>query len=71
MKKKVFLIAVYIICIANMVFFTDVIVNHVIGNEVSMLSGASTGDVQCYISIVVDFMCLVIVYFYTKALEWE
>ena len=63
--KKVLLIVVWAIVIANMFFLTDILYNYVIGNTQSVLSGATTEASQAVLAAVMNVMCMIILYFYT------
>ena len=63
--KKVLLIVVWAIVIANMFFLTDILYNYVIGNTQSVLSGATTEASQAVLAVVMNVMCMIILYFYT------
>lgn len=67
--KKVLLIVVWAIVIANMLFFTDILYNYVIGNTQSVLSGATTEASQAVLAAVMNVMCMIILYFYTLVIN--
>jgi hypothetical protein len=66
--KKAILIGVWAICLLNMAFFTDIIVNYLIGNERSIYSGATTKVDQFYFSCFMNFICGLVLYTYTSIL---
>ena len=69
--KRVVLIAIWVVCLSNMYFFSDIIYNHCLGNEISQFSGASTGESQYYFSIFMDVIALVLLTIYTIILTEE
>jgi hypothetical protein len=66
--KKAILILVWAICLSNMVFFTDIIINYLNGNIESSLSGATTEQSQMVLSVVMDAMCILLIWMYTSVL---
>jgi hypothetical protein len=66
--KKAILISVWAICLSNMVFFTDIIINYLIGNDKSSLSGATTEQTQMVLSVVMDAICILLIWMYTTVL---
>jgi len=66
--KKTILILVWAVCLSNMVFFTDIIINYLNGNIKSSLSGATTEQSQMVLSIVMDAICILLLWVYTTIL---
>jgi len=66
--RKAILISVWAIVLLNMVFFTDIIINYFVGNTQSIFSGATTEGSQAALAGIMDFICLMILYFYTSVL---
>jgi hypothetical protein len=66
--KKAILISVWAICLSNMVFFTDIIINYLIGNDKSALSGATTEQSQMVLSLVMNAICILLIWMYTSVL---
>ena len=66
--KKAILILVWAICLSNMVFFTDIIINYLNGNIESSLSGATTEQSQMVLSVVMDAICILLIWMYTTVL---
>lgn len=66
--RKAILISVWAVVLLNMVFFTDIIINYFVGNTQSIFSGATTESSQAALAGVMDFICLMILYFYTSVL---
>lgn len=66
--KKIILIVIWIVCLSNMYFFSDIIYNYCLDNETSQFSGASTGELQYYFSIFMDAMCILMLSIYTIVL---
>jgi len=66
--KKAILISVWAICLSNMVFFTDIIINYLIGNDKSSLSGATTEQSQMVLSLVMNGICILLIWMYTTVL---
>lgn len=67
--KKILLVAVWAICLLNMLFFTDIIINYIIGNSQAFLSKASTGLSQMILASVMDLACVMLLYLYTIILN--
>jgi len=67
--RKLVLLAVWIICILNIVFFGDIIINYLIGNTESPFSGATTKGPQCQLSLMMVLLCITIISIYTIALR--
>ena len=68
MIKTIALILVWAICLANALFFGDIIVNFFLGNTQSEITGATTEQSQAILSVVVLFIIVIVLYFYTKLL---
>ena len=66
--RKAILITVWAVVLLNMVFFTDIIINYFVGNTQSIFSGATTESSQAALAVVMDFIFLMILYFYTSVL---
>jgi len=66
--KKAILITIWAICLSNMVFFTDIIINYLIGNDKSSLSGATTEQSQMVLSLVMNGICILLIWMYTTVL---
>ena len=66
--KKVFLIAIWAICLANAFFFIDILINFCLGYTKSAISGATTEETQAYLSVVMLAVIGLTLYFYTKLL---
>ena len=66
--KKVFLVAIWAICLANAFFFGDILINFFLGYTESAISGATTEKTQAYLSVVMLAVIGITLYFYTKLL---
>jgi hypothetical protein len=66
--KKVFLVAIWAICLANAFFFIDILINFCLGYTESSISGATTKETQVYLSVVMLAVIGITLYFYTKLL---
>ena len=66
--RKLFLILVWLICLANGFFFGDILINFFLGYSKSFISGATTGESQAYLSVVMLAVIGITLYFYTKLL---
>ena len=69
--KKVFLIAIWAICLANAFFFADILINFFLGYTKSAISGATTKQDQAVLSTVMLASIVLILYFYTTALTFK
>ena len=67
--RKAVLIVVWAVCSLNIFFFSDIVINHWLGNTQSALSGATTRSVQCYISFIMIAICVAIIAMYTIVLR--
>jgi len=68
MIKTIALILVWAICLANTLFFGDIIVNFFLGNTQSKITDATTELGQAIFSAVMLFIIVIVLYFYTKLL---
>jgi hypothetical protein len=69
--KKVFLIAIWAICLANAFFFIDILINFCLGYTESAISGATTKESQAYFSVVMLVLITLTLYLYTKCLTFK
>lgn len=65
--RKLFLVIVWAICLANAFFFTDILINFCLGNSVSQISGATTEETQAYFSVFMLALITLTMYLYTMA----
>ena len=66
--RKIFLIIVWIVGLSNGLFFTDILINFILGNSKSILSGATTEQTQALLSIIMLILISLMLYLYTTAL---
>lgn len=65
MGKKILLVIMWIACIITIAFFSDIIINYLIGNTKSPITDACTKGHQCYISCVMVTLCVNLIGTYT------
>lgn len=72
--KQIILAAVWLICLANILFFLDIIICYLTGYTKSPFTGATTGQVQVMFSMFMILIILVTLSLYTsviiKYLKW-
>jgi hypothetical protein len=66
--RKLFLVAIWAICLANAFFFIDILINFCLGYTESAISGATTEETQACLSVVMLAVIGITLYFYTKLL---
>ena len=69
--RKLFLILVWLICLANGFFFSDILINFFLGYSKSFISGATTGESQAYLSVVMLAVITLTLYLYTNLLTFK
>jgi hypothetical protein len=69
--KKLFLIFIWLICLANGFFFADILINFFLGYTESAISGATTKESQAYFSVVMLVLITLTLYLYTKCLTFK
>lgn len=66
--RKLFLILVWLICLANATFFSDILVSFFMGHTTAFLTNATTKEFQASFSAVMLAVITLILYFYTNVL---
>lgn len=69
MIKTIALILIWAICLANALFFCDIIVNFFLENTQSKITNATTELNQAIFSAVMLFIIVIVLYFYTQLLK--
>lgn len=69
--KKVFLILVWLICLANATFFGDILVSFFMGHTTAFLTTATTKESQAYLSVVMLAVITLTLYLYTNLLTFK
>ena len=69
MIKTIALILIWAICLANALFFGDIIVNYLLGNTQSKITDATTEQSQAIFSMVMLALIVIVLYFYTNLIK--
>lgn len=69
--RKLFLVIVWLICLANGFFFADILINFFLGYTESTISGATTKETQAYFSVVMLAVITLTLYLYTNLLTFK
>ena len=69
MIKTIALILIWAICLANALFFGDIIVNYLLGNTQSKITDATTEQSQAILSMVMLVLIVIVLYFYTNLIK--
>lgn len=69
--RKLFLVIVWLICLANATFFSDILVSFFMGHTTAFLTNATTKESQAYFSVVMLAVITLTLYLYTNLLTFK